>query len=635
MTNELTLLLPQHELNAGRKRPAVIDRLHMKPEDRQRILPPRQRGVAFSPAASNGSREIRSVRLFAYVALLAAVATWLLSLRNVNVEGMGVYGLVEVLPISFWVAAALLAFGFCAALSDRRTRDRLYAGYVLALIAMLHATAPIAYGRLSDNWAWKHVSMIDVLLRVGELPVVDDRGLDLYHHWPGFFALNAVVVEATGIDSALSYAAWGSAVADALLLAPLIILYRSFSRSRRLSWAAAWVFYTCLWVTQDYFAPQTLTFLLYVTVLAIVVRRLPHSRQAPGGAGGAAGGRPSIRWMLLVLCIVAAITCSHPLTPVMLIITLAALALPRRNRPTVLPILVGTVALNVAWGLTVARPFFSANAQEMIQGVTQPESNASAGLLDLAGATDAQVLVAWTDRALSGTVWVLAAAALLLRPSLRRTPLPLLAGAPLVLLALNSYDGEMLFRAYMFSLPAMAFGATAMLAAPRPRRVARRLVLPVALPVLFAGFTICYFCNPDGATALYFTRSEVAASRWLFDHAPRGAVVTAVTEDVPAGYTDYDLHPSVWIELQEEPDKKRFATDPAGTLASLVAGREGPVYLMLNRAQEGRIRATGLIPASMSKVDGMLADHPAFRMVFQNKDAKIYLFTPAETQENR
>lgn len=606
----------------------------MKHQDDQRLLPSDRGKVFSSPSMPDVSRPIRLARLFARAALPAALITWLLSLRDVNVLGMGVYGLVEVLPVAFWVAAALLTLGFCAALLDRRTRDRLYTGYVLALIAMLHATAPIVYGHLSDNWAWKHVSMIDVLLRVGELPIVHDRGLDLYNQWPGFFTLNAAVVRATGIDSALSYAAWGPAVADALLLGPLIILYRSFSRSRRLSWTAAWVFYTCLWVTQDYFAPQTLTFLLYVTVLAVVVRRLPRSRGTPSAARGKAARRPSIGWTLLVLSVVAAITCSHPLTPVMLIITLAALAVPRRNRRTVLPILLGAVVLSLAWDLTVARPFFSANAREMVQGLTQPESNASAGLLDLASATDVHVLVAWTDRALSAGVWLLAALALVFRPSLRRTPLPLLAGAPLVLLALNSYDGEMLFRAYMFSLPAMAFGATALLVAPRPRRRVRRLVLPVALPALFVGFTICYFCNPDGATALYFTRSEVAAGRWLFDHAPRGAVVTAVTEDVPGGYTDYDRHPSVWIELQEQPVRKRFAADPVRTLDSLVAGREGPVYLMLNRAQEGRIRATGLIPTSLKKIDDTLAGHPGFRVVFQNKDAKVYLITPTESRED-
>ncbi|MFG2029927.1 glycosyltransferase [Streptomyces sp. NPDC048825] len=554
-----------------------------------------------------------------------------MSLQDVNVAGMGDLGLVQVFPVAFWVAAALLALGFCAALVDRRTHDWFYAGYILVLIAMLHGTSPLLYDQLSNAWAWKHVSMVDVLLRVGELPIAHDRGLDVYNQWPGFFALNAVVVPAMGIDSALSYAAWAPPVADALLLGPLMVLYRSFSRSRRLSWVAAWVFYTCFWVTQDYFAPQTLSFLLYVTVLAVVVRRLPR-RQGIATAAGEAAQRPSIGWTLLLLSIVAAIACSHPLTPLMLIFTLAVLAVPRRNRRTVLPVLLGTVVLTLAWDLTVARPFISSNLREMVQGLTQPGSNASQGLLDLSDASSAQVLVAWTDRTLSGGVWLLAAVALLFRPALRRTPLPLIAVAPLPLLALNSYGGEMLFRAYMFGLPATAYGTAALLASPPPRRWARRLVLPIALIVLFAGFTISYYGKDY---ALYFTKSETAASRWMFDHAPHGAVVAAVTEDFPAGYTDYDRYQRLWIELEGEPVKKRFATDPAGVLDSLVTDKNRPVYLMLNRAQEARIHATGWISTSLKNIDKMLADHPDFRVVYRNEHAVVYLFTPPKSQGNR
>ncbi|MGI5404068.1 glycosyltransferase [Streptomyces sp. CA-135486] len=581
--------------------------------------------------------------MFTRVALPAALAMWLLSLRNVHVAGMGDLGLVQVLPVIFWVAGGLLTLGFCAALLDRRTPGWLYAGYVLALIAMLHATAPLLYSQLSNAWAWKHVSMVDTILRLGQLPIAHDHGLDVYNQWPGFFALNDMVVQATGIDSALTYAAWAPPVADALLLGPLILIYRSFSRSRRLSWAAAWVFYTCFWVTQDYFAPQTLTFLLYVCVVAAVVWRLPRSvtriarkREAgtdsgspvrtpdPGPTARAreAAQRPSVGWILLVLLPVAAIVCSHPLTPLMLIAALVALALPRRNRRIVLPVLLGTVVLTLAWDLTVARPFISANLNEMVQGLTQPAENASAGFLDLSAASDAQVLVAWTDRALSAGVWLLAAMALVFRPALRRTPLPLLAVAPLPLLALNSYDGEMLFRAYMFALPAIAFGAAALLAGGR--RWVRALVLPVVLLLLFAGFAISYYGKEY---ALYFTRSETVAARWLFSHAPPGSVVAAITEDFPAGYTDYDQHQRVWITLEGEWVPHRFALDPAGTLESLVGERK-PVYLMLNRAQEARIHATGWFPTSLKKMDSVLAAHPDFRVVYRNNDAVVYLFTP-------
>ena len=573
-------------------------------------------------------------------ALPAALALWLVSLHGVNLDAMGDLGLVNVLPWTFWAAAAVLTTGFCAALRDRGTPGVLYAGYLLSLVAFLHATTPLLYSQLSNAWAWKHVAMVDVLLRAGTLPTANDHGLDVYTEWPGFFALNGLLVRATGIHSALSYAPWAPVAADALLLGPLVMLYRSFSRSRRLTWAAAWVFYCCFWVTQDYFAPQTFTFVLYIAVLAVLVRCLPRYRPPPPPGPADGGAHPllttgrrrdaalpgGVRLTLLLLLLpVAAIVCSHPLTPLMLICTLAVLAVPRRNRRIVLPLLLGTIALTLAWDLTVARPFLSANVAQMVHGLTQPGENAGSGLLDLSLASPGQQLVAWTDRTLSAGVWLLAVLALIRRPALRHTAMPLLALVPPVLLIANSYDGEMLFRAYMFGLPSTAFGMTTLLLGPGTRARLRIVVVPVVLLALFAGFALSYYGKEY---ALYFTRAETQAARWLFDHAPPGALIVGVTEDFPGGYTDYDRYDRLWINMQGEGARKGFATDPTATLDSLVGIRLRSVYVILNKAQGGRIHATGWLPAGLPQIEADLARNSAFQIVYQNEDAVVYRFTP-------
>ncbi|MEV0532432.1 glycosyltransferase [Kitasatospora sp. NPDC050463] len=579
--------------------------------------------------------------MFPLAALPAAVVLWLLSLGHVALDEMGDLGLVEVLPVTFWVAVVVLTVGFCVALRDRRTPGWLYAGYLLALIGVMHASAPLMYSQLSNAWAWKHVAMVDVLLRAGTLPVAHDHGLDVYTEWPGFFSLNAVVVRATGLPSALSYAPWAPPVADALLLAPLVMLYRSFSRSRRLTWAAAWVFYCCYWVTQDYFSAQTFTFLLYLAVIATVVRCLPRPLGLPGDgdtrgahpltASGPRGRRrPAVgdhrtRWTLLFLLLpVAAIVCAHPLTPLMLICSLALLAVPRRNRRVVLPILLATIALTAAWDLTVARPFLSQNLRQLAEGLTQPGGNASSALIDLSVASPGQVLVAWTDRVLSALVWLLAALAVVRRPALRRGALPLLAVAPLPMLAGNSYDGEMLFRAYMFALPATAFAMTALLFRPASRSRLRAAALPALLLVLFAGFALSYLGKEY---ALYFTRDEVRAARWLFEHAPPGSVITGVTEDFPAGYTDYDRYQRLWINMQGASARETFASHPAQTLNRLLPPGQAPAFLMLNKAQEGRLRATGWLPSGPETLRANLDGDPRFRAVYRNPDAVVYEYS--------
>ena len=57
--------------------------------------------------------------LAARAALPLALLLWLLSLRGVDLGRMGDLGLLQVLPVLYWVAVALLAAGFALAVADR------------------------------------------------------------------------------------------------------------------------------------------------------------------------------------------------------------------------------------------------------------------------------------------------------------------------------------------------------------------------------------------------------------------------------------------------------------------------------------------------------------------------------------
>ncbi|MGW9036846.1 glycosyltransferase, partial [Streptomyces sp. NPDC055721] len=419
----------------------------------------------------------------ARITLPVSVALWLLSLRSVPLDGMRDLGLLQVLPPLFWVAAALLTLGFCLALSDRRTHNAWLTGYVLALIALLHATPTLLYPTLRYSWAWKHLAVIDAMTRHGgEVPNADR--FTVYNEWPGFFQLNAMFLRATGLDSAVGYAAWTPAFANALLLAPLLLLYRCVTRDRRLVWGAVWIFYSCSWVGQDYFAPQAFVFLLFLTVIALVFRQLPRSALPRPDPRRRDGWPPGL--LAGVVVIVAAIVVSHPLTPLLLISALLLLSLPRRNRRVTLPVLAASVVLTALWDTTVARAYLSDNITTLVKSTLQPDRNVTAGLAALGDAAPGQILLSWVDRGLSAAVILLAVACLLVRPWTRRTGLPLLAVAPLPLLALNAYGGEMLFRAYLFALPAAAFLVAALLLPTGDRRaVPHTLVLyPVFLAML-------------------------------------------------------------------------------------------------------------------------------------------------------
>jgi hypothetical protein len=599
-----------------------------------------------------GTAGSRAWRIAVRAALPVALLLWLLALRHVPLGRMADLGLLQVLPPLFWVALGLLVVGFGCALHDHRVRQGWLLGYLVGLIGMIHATPALLYPELRYAWAWKHVAVVDAMLRHGG-PVPDAQGLDIYNQWPGFFVLNWLVLKATGLHSAISYAAWAPPVVNLLLIGPLVLLYRAVTQDRRLVWGGVWIFFSCSWVGQDYFAPQAFAFVLYVVVLAVVLRQLPAARGAegPGGrdgpdgpdgsreAGGAdRGASPSLLtrapaggWLLrlpLVLVLEAVIVSSHQLTPVMLVCTLIALAIPRRNRRVVLPALAGAVVLMGVWDSTVARPYLAANLHDFLSALTRPDGNVTSGLAGLGAAAPGQVVVDWVDRGLSAGVFVLAALALLRRPWVRRTPVPLLAIAPLPLLAANSYGGEMVFRVYLFALPATAFLVAALVLRPGPLPRLRAAGVTALLLAMVGGLLFGY----ESKEAMnYFTPDEVAATRFVLDTAPPGALIVTLTGDAPGSAFGYDHHNRIQMIDGPPEIKKELARDPLAGLQSYVTytTRGTTAYLILNRAQAAETNLTGVFPAdTVARLDAAAGGSPRFTEVYRNDDAVVYRFVP-------
>ncbi|MFE2728888.1 glycosyltransferase [Kitasatospora sp. NPDC059327] len=642
----------------------------------------------------DGWRAAGPLGVFARAALPAALALWLLALPRVRLGGMGDLGLIQVLPALYWAGLALLVAGFVAVLRDRRIRQRWAAGYVLALIAFIHATPTLLYPELRYAWAWKHVMVVDAMLRHdGSVPYAGE--LDIYNQWPGFFQLNVLLLRATGLHSALGYAVWYPVLANVLLLGPLLLIFRTVTQDRRLVWGGIWIYYSAAWIGQDYFSPQAFSYLLFLAVIAMVLRRLAATRvaQAPPGEGAPAGPAPAapapsasapappapaavrsgpgtgaraMTWVsdlpprggwrplpfVLVLVLTAAIACSHQLTPLMLISTLLMLALPRRNRRVVLPALVGAVGITFAWDATVARPYLAKNIGNLVAALASPDNNALPGLQRLAQPAPGQVFASWVDRGLTAAVLVLAVTAVVRHRWVRRTSLPLLLIAPVPLLLANSYGGEMVFRAYLFALPAAALLAATVLIpasrAPDPPGVAAtsavsatdapgpvpgpRRVLPglrwgltaVALLGLLGGLVFGYYSKEAMND---FSPGEVAALRYVTHTAPPGSRIVSVTADLPGSEERYDQLSRTALSLGTPQDRRQLVADPATAVEAALADPTvtGPSYLVLTKAQVAECELTGILPAdTVDRVRAAASTSSTLRVVFTDGDATVY-----------
>jgi len=568
-----------------------------------------------------------------------ALILWVLSLRSVDLRAMTDLGLVAVLPPTYWAALALILVALPVLIHGGRASPGVLVGYLVGLILVLHATPAVLYDSLRYAWAWKHVGVVDYILRHHAVDPQIGGPFAVYDSWPGFFALNALLVKAAGLPSALTYAAWAPPVFELLALGPLRLLFTTLARDRRQVWLALLIFYLGNWVGQDYFSPQAFAYLLYLVVLAVCLRwltptdrptkSLPRWRRwlGPDLPGRPPPPPPQRRALLaVVVLLMVAVVSSHQLTPFMLLSALTLLVLGRHVGPAWLPWLLG--ALTASWIYLMAMTFLRQNLYWIIASIGHPDQNTQSSFVDLTHATLDQQVVSFAARGLTAGMGLLALVGWL---RLRHYGLPrrvpaLLSVSPVVLLFANSYSGEMLFRVYLFALPFLALLAAGTIYPTRSQR-AGRVVVPTVFAVLLAAFFCLAYYGKERAN--YFTPDEVAASTWLYDHAPSGSLVVAPNAAFPWAFTHYETYDYTFLERLPTAERVSIASSPLPILEQTLRKRHGPAFVVLTRSQNDYARYTGVLPNNaMAAIAAALQRDSDIRVAFHNRDATIFEMNP-------
>jgi hypothetical protein len=195
-----------------------------------------------------------------------------------------------------------------------------------------------------------------------------------------------------------------------------------------------------------------------------------------------------------------------------------------------------------------------------------------------------------------------------------------LSVAPVLLFGAGNYDGEMLFRIFLFAVPFLAF-LIANLFTGIPRRARTALTLGAVLPLLGL-YAVAYYGDDRAA---YFTPQEITAARWVDTHLRTGSlVVPAVSCDV-LDTEDIEHFTCVPFGLQPASDRSRILANPAGVLSSWLSnpGYHGG-YVFLSRSQSISVQENGGLPqGSLAVVRRKLVASPRLRVVFANRDATV------------
>ena len=568
----------------------------------------------------------------------SALVLWTLSLQHVVLERMNGLGLVSVLHPSFYVAVAVLTVTFVGALLCGQVRDRVLLGLVLVLVLMLFGLTPLLEAVPRFAVTWRHVGIAQAILDTGHI----NPRIDAYFNWPGFFVLVAALVRASGFHNALPLASWSPIYLNLAYLAPLLVIARSLTASRRLVWLGIWLFYLGNWIGQDYFSPQGFSYFLYLVILAILLRYFvtqPRRPEPNPETNDAMPTQPAPRRAALLVCIVllfAVLVPTHQLTPVAVLFAVTAVVIVEARSLVWLPPLMATM-LGV-WYTTGAQKFFNGHLSKVLGGTgqlgaifTQNVSNRVSGDFDHRVIADLTIFA-------GATMWCIAlvGASRLLRRDNRYRIGVVLALAPLALLPLQSYGGEMLLRVEFFALPFTAFFVAAALVGDddeNPLRVRESAAIGAVL-LAFAGLFL--FARYGNERIDYFTRAETTAVEHLYAVARPGSMLVAGTGDLPWKYTQYQEHRyRLVIEMPHWSAKAPVTADWRPLLQDVrdaLHSTPRRSYLIIARSEEQEVDQLGFgRPGALTRFADAVAASPRFKVVYRNPDATIFTLAPART----
>ena len=470
-----------------------------------------------------------------------SVIFWLVGLHPVTPGQMGSLGLINQLsPILLLSYPILLAAVVLELVADR-PRERLLTAYAIAGVLLVYGLQPASEQTARLSVAWLHVGFAQYIAAHGQVL----NGYDGRFSWPGFFSLVAFVSRASGQTDMTPLLQWAPAVLAGLAVLGMRALATAVLGSGRRAWIATWLFLLTQWTEQDYFSPQAVTYVLMLGGLALTARYLV--RPLP-----ATSPRPCLRGRLVplntprdrllaqaaILLIALALAPSHQLTLFVLGGLLLVMLLTGWLWPAWLPWIV--LILSLLWFCLGAKDFWKDHLDLVIGHVGQINFSVQQGLSQRFVGDGGRIVILTVRVALTCTVGLLAAAGWwsLHRRTTRSWTLALLAIAPFGLIILQSYGGEVILRSYLFALPFAAILASVAVDALLTstwldsRRTA--LAVPVVLLTALGLATVTARGGNDAYTS--FSRADLAAVDYAYQHAADGQTIGALTADLPLGY---------------------------------------------------------------------------------------------------
>lgn len=616
------------------------------------------------PTPARTREAALSQRTWHLAFIAAALVLWAVALPGIDLGAMTGYGLISVLPPGYFAAIGLLCVGFAVGLNQRLAPGTLLC-YPFALLVMLHVVVPLVFTEPRYSYVYKHIAVARYISEFGGI----DRTVDIYNNWPGIFSATALLSEAAGVDPA-AFANWADPVFAACGALAVRFVARSLTADARRVAVTVWLYVLASCGSQVYLAPQSLAFFLVLVATGITLRWLgpvPGSRARraflavdrrvfavsrrvlgraqwlgrlrllPTGPSGLPGPEPEATGAVSpgfaaggVLVLAAAVVVTHQLSPFFMALGLFALVVTGRIRAWWLPVAIG---LMMAFWIYLSYDYVSLHFTLF---AFDPFENVKGTQAAIPAPGSPEFRTVGLAARLMTVIVVGAAVLSWWRAPLKRreTFVWAIAIAPAVVLLVQSYGGEAIYRVVMFILPWACYLASRAIAAP-PRRWPRLRTAAVAVAsAAVAGLFLLNYFGLDRVNNVQ--PQEVRASAWFETNAPPGSMLGYLNGYLPtpstALYVDHLNVDGNWgggifsdSRFQGYAGRALTSADIPGILAIWrEMSASGAVYVLIGPTSIAAVETYGYSPPGTIQdfVDALLADS-GLRIVYQDADAYV------------
>lgn len=595
----------------------------------------------------------RSVLIAALGAVILIVLVgWIWTVRDLDPRAITDIGLISIMPVTAYGLVGVLALSFVLALRMGRLSEPLLLAHVLGLIFMLYGATTLFEELPRFVTAWLHVGFVESIARTGELHPLRDARFD----WPAFFVLFAFLQNVARMDSLLPIIAWVPVVLMALYLPPLYLIYRSATADLRLVWLGLWIFVMANWVGQEYFSPQGMNILLFLTIVAVLVTwfradpsrtsmpsrflaRVPGMRgrervlvdpnaDTEGGPRAWVSDHQQIGLVAIITLVFGLSVASHQLTPFALVGALVLLVMTRRLTLWGIPMVM--MVLLSAWLTFMAATFLEGHLAGLLEDLGRPDQFAASNVSGRLRGSPGHVLAIQARLAFTFIIWIIAFVGGVRRIRAGRLDLTLalFAIAPFGLIMLQGYGGEMLLRIFLFGVAFMAFFVAASLL-PTERPMSWKLSGGVVVGSVLLAFGFLFTHNGNERSDIVSVR-EFEALEFLTDTAADGDTIARINHQVPIGYRE-------WEQMRVVSINSAFYELDEGALTEALRERtrEGQdAYIIVSRSNQAYASMfQGMTLDEWQEHLDLLLTVVDVEEIFRNEDAVVYrwLQTDLET----